>query len=67
MPVPQYCLVFWCNEKNTSIISSSKVPLHSRYENADVKLKWFNPETKKNDYLDAKIVKMSGKYKTKFK
>ncbi|KAK0156668.1 hypothetical protein PV328_012458, partial [Microctonus aethiopoides] len=38
---------------------TTKIPSHSRYEDATVKLKWKDTQTKQCVNLDAKIVKMS--------
>ncbi|KAK0172809.1 hypothetical protein PV328_006083 [Microctonus aethiopoides] len=55
----KYSLIYWIASKDIQIIATTKIPSHSRYEDATVKLKWQDTQTKQSVNLDAKIVKMS--------
>ncbi|CAG5097871.1 Protein of unknown function [Cotesia congregata] len=50
---------FWTKSKQLQTIKTSYIPVHSRYENASVKLKWKNKRSKLFEVLDAKILKIS--------
>ncbi|CAG5082648.1 Protein of unknown function [Cotesia congregata] len=45
--------------KHLQTIKISYIPVHSRYENASVKLKWKNERSKLFEVLDSKILKIS--------
>ncbi|XP_044597521.1 uncharacterized protein LOC123274090 [Cotesia glomerata] len=54
-----YALIFWTKSKQLQTIKTSNIPVHSRYENASVKLKWKNERSKLFEVLDSKILKIS--------